>query len=222
MPTSYTSGDDTVISFNVHITDEPFIKALRKFMADGPRIVQDSLREVVIQQLPETQDWLRQLAGPLGNVTAPAWGPFGASDHAFVKIAKSLTFTERGGRGTVRIYSGPDYKIGVKGSRMSSKYGNISLAKVHVGGAKDYPYNEGENGLPLQVRSSVGWSSGTGKSGDSSLFMVLKGTHPGFPNPNTPQADYTTHAEGGVTDKWPAKMNQKITDYARRYFGGGI
>jgi len=217
MPTSYKSGDDTVISFNVHITDEPSIRALRKFNADGPKIVQESLKEVVIHQLPETQEWLRRLAGPLRDVTAPAWGPFGASEHAFVKIANSLAFTERGGRGTVKIFSGPDYKVGVKGSRMSA--GGISLAKVHSGGAKPYYYPEN---LPIKVRSSVGWYSGTGKGGDFSTHMRLKGRHPGFPNPNTPQADYTTHAELGVTDKWPAKMNQKIIDYARRHFGGGI
>ena len=103
---------------------------------------------------------------------------------------------------------------------MLGKYGNVSLAKVHAGGARSYNY--GENApLPQFVRSSVSWYEGSGMAGDSSLHMVLKGRHPGFPNENMPQADYTTHAETGVTERWPMKAMQAMNEYGRRNWEGG-
>jgi len=222
MPKSYGPGAGSApgISFKMNVNDKEFRKALHKLKQDGPKITHEVLKKAVIDQLKDTKSWLVEQAGAFGGVKAPGWEGNPASEHAYVKIAKSLFYDDKRGKGFLRIFSGPDYKIGVKGSRMSQKYGDVSLAKIHGGGGGARPFAYPDN-LPMKVRSSVPYYVGTGKAGNWSSHMKLKGIHPGFPNANYPMVDYATHAEQGVHDKWVEGMIDAIMKYGKRYWMGG-
>ena len=220
MPVTLKTSDNLAIGFRIDWNDQAFVDALNEMKRGwGPTAVSETLQEAVEEQLIDTQKWLIRQAGALSHVTVPP-----STKHAFVTIADSLTFTKRRSAGTYRIFSGPDYKVGVKGSRMLGKYGDVSLAKIHTAGANKYDYpvkGKGKKGLPFMVRSSVRHFSRTGNAAAFSTAMKNAMTHPGFPNTNTPQIDYTTHIEEGLYEKWPDAIHDKMLEKAKT-IGWGI
>lgn len=206
----FTGAGDSVtgVTFRTDWNDQPLREALKRLNRDGGTLTHEALKELVQEQIPKTQKWLHGMAGSLANVKVPP-----NTDHAFVKIAKSLTFTDKKGAGYLRIYSGPNYQEGVQGSRGGY------LAQIHTWYVNPFPYSPK---LPQFVRSSTRFYRKTGKTPAGSYYMTLKGIHPGFPNPNTPQVDYTMHAEKGVTDDWPNRAADKVVEYSKRAGFGAI
>jgi len=164
-----SSGGAINMQFRLDWDDSALIAAITELGLDGDKAMKNMLRGRIELAIEETQKKLKQMAGPLANVTVP---PKSKSIHT--TIADALKQDDIAGTTFIRVHTAADSRnahIGRIGTR------GVNLSKVMVTGIKPFNYSPF---MPQLVKSSVGWFAKTRNAEDYSIAMMKRGRHPGW------------------------------------------
>tara|TARA_R110000796_G_scaffold72251_1_gene163527 strand:- start:2059 stop:2724 length:666 start_codon:yes stop_codon:yes gene_type:complete len=164
-----SSGGAINMQFRLDWDDTALIKAIDDLGVDGPKAMKNMLRGRIEIGMEEVRKKLKQMAGPLANVTVP---PKSKSIHT--TIADALKQDDIPGTSFIRVHTATDPKkahIGRIGTR------GVNLSKMMVVGMKPFNYSPF---MPQLVKSSAGWFSKTQNAHDYSVAMKKVGRHPGW------------------------------------------